>query len=855
MSERYDAQAVEARWQAAWEEAGLFRATLSGERPTYYVLEMFPYPSGRIHMGHVRNYTMGDVVARYKRARGFDVLHPMGWDAFGLPAENAAFERGVHPAEWTYGNIATMRGQLKLMGLSIDWEREFATCHPGYYAHQQALFLDFFEAGLVERKEAWVNWDPVDRTVLANEQVVDGRGWRSGALVEKRRLAQWFLRITRYADELLEALEALPRWPEKVRLMQRNWIGRSEGARILFPVAGQGEALEVFTTRPDTIFGASFCALSPNHPLATALAASDPALAAFVDECNLAGIGERDIEAAGKRGFDTGLRVRHPFAAERTLPLYVANFVLMDYGTGAIFGCPAHDQRDLDFARAQGLPVIPVVCPPGEDADAVEIGADAYVGDGTAINSDFLNGLAVEDAKARAVDALAERGLGGHAVSYRLRDWGISRQRYWGCPIPMVLCERCGVVPVPREELPVRLPDDVTFDKPGNPLDRHPTWKHTACSRCGGAAERSTDTMDTFVDSSWYFARFCAARAEVPLPAADVAPWLPVDQYIGGIEHAVLHLLYSRFFTKALKLCGHVAIEEPFAGLFTQGMVCHETYRDAEGRWYYPDEVETRAGRLVTREDGRPVTAGRSEAMSKSKRNTVDPEAIIEAYGADTARLFMLSDSPPERDLEWTDTGVKGAWRYVAAFWRLVASPPVALPPPGTGVPAQGTLAPPLRALRRSIHRTVAGVTEDLERFRFNRAVARVRALTNELSAIEDAPGAGQVMREGLETAVRLLGPVVPHLAEEAWCRLGHESWLAREAWPEADPALLADDVVVVAVQVDGRKRATISLPAGHGRAEAEEAAMADGGVRRALAGREVRRVIVVPGRIVNVVT
>ena len=855
MSERYDAQAVEARWQAAWEEAGLFRATLSGDRPTYYVLEMFPYPSGRIHMGHVRNYTMGDVVARYKRARGFDVLHPMGWDAFGLPAENAAFERGVHPAEWTYGNIATMRGQLRMMGLSIDWEREFATCHPGYYEHQQALFLDFFEAGLVERKEAWVNWDPVDRTVLANEQVVDGRGWRSGAPVEKRRLAQWFLRITRYADELLEALEALPRWPDKVRLMQRNWIGRSEGARILFPVEGRDEALEVFTTRPDTIFGASFCALSPNHPLATALAASDPALAAFIDECNLAGIGERDIEAAGKRGYDTGLRVRHPFEAERTLPLYVANFVLMDYGTGAIFGCPAHDQRDLDFARAQGLPVIPVVCPPGEDADVVEIADVAYVGDGTAINSDFLNGLQVEDAKARAVAALAERGLGGGAVSYRLRDWGISRQRYWGCPIPMVLCESCGVVPVPRADLPVRLPDDVTFDKPGNPLDRHPTWKHTVCSRCGGAAERSTDTMDTFVDSSWYFARFCAARADVPLPAAEVEPWLPVDQYIGGIEHAVLHLLYSRFFTKALKLCGHVAIEEPFAGLFTQGMVCHETYRDAEGRWYYPDEVETRAGKLVAREDGRPVAAGRSEAMSKSKRNTVDPEAIIEAYGADTARLFMLSDSPPERDLEWTDTGVKGAWRYVAAFWRLVASPPVALPPPGDGTPAQGTLAPPLRALRRSIHRTVAGVTEDLERFRFNRAVARVRALTNELSAVEEGPGAGPVMREGLETAVRLLGPVVPHLAEEAWRRLGHESWLAQEAWPEPDPALLADDVVVVAVQVDGRKRATISLPAGHGRAEAEEAAMADGGVRRALAGREVRKVIVVPGRIVNVVT
>ncbi|MDE0050530.1 MAG: leucine--tRNA ligase [Rhodospirillales bacterium] len=855
MSERYDAQAVEAKWQAAWEDAGLFRAELSDGRLSYYVLEMFPYPSGRIHMGHVRNYTMGDVVARYKRARGFDVLHPMGWDAFGLPAENAAFERGVHPAEWTYANIATMRGQLQLMGLSIDWEREFATCHPGYYEHQQALFLDFHEAGLVEKKEAWVNWDPVDRTVLANEQVVDGRGWRSGALIEKRRLAQWFFRITRFADELLEALEALPRWPDKVRLMQRNWIGRSEGARILFPIEGRDGALEVFTTRPDTLFGASFCALSPNHPLATALAESDPALGEFIAECNLAGVGERDIEAAGKRGYDTGVRVRHPFDTERTLPLFVANFVLMDYGTGAIFGCPAHDQRDLDFARSQGLPVIPVVCPPGADAASVEIGDEAYVGDGTAINSDFLDGLPVADAKARAVEALAERGAGGAAVSYRLRDWLISRQRYWGCPIPMVHCPSCGVVPVPRDELPVRLPEDVTFDTPGNPLDRHPAWKNTTCPRCGGPAERDTDTMDTFVDSSWYFARFCAARADEPLPAGDVAPWLPVDQYIGGIEHAVLHLLYSRFFTKALKLCGHLDIEEPFAGLFTQGMVCHETYRDDDGRWYYPDEVETRAGRLVAREDGRPVAAGRSEAMSKSKRNTVDPEAIIEAYGADTARLFMLSDSPPERDLEWTDTGVKGAWRYVAQLWRLVTAPPVALPPAGGTAPARGALAPPLRGLRRTIHKTVAGVTDDLERFRFNRAVARVRELTNALAAIDDAPGAGHVMREGLETAIRLLGPVVPHLAEEAWRHLGHDGWLAREPWPEADPALLADDVVVIAVQVDGKKRATISLPADHDKAAAESAAMADGGVRRALAGKDVRKVIVVPGRIVNVVT
>ena len=853
---RYDARAVEARWQAAWEDAGLFKAARGDGRPTYYVLEMFPYPSGRIHMGHVRNYTMGDVVARYKRARGYDVLHPMGWDAFGLPAENAAFERGVHPAEWTYANIATMRGQLRMMGLSIDWEREFATCHPGYYAHQQALFLDFFEAGLVERKESWVNWDPVDLTVLANEQVIDGRGWRSGAPVEKRRLAQWFLRITRFADELLAALDALPRWPEKVRLMQRNWIGRSEGARVLFPIEGRGEALEVFTTRPDTLFGASFCALSPNHPLATALAGADPALAAFVAACNRAGTGAREIEAGEKRGHDTGLRVRHPFVPERTMPLYVANFVLMEYGTGAIFGCPAHDQRDLEFAHGHGLPVIPVVCPPGQNPESVAIGDEAYTGDGTAINSDFLDGLPVARAKERAIAALAERGAGAAAVSYRLRDWGISRQRYWGCPIPMVHCDSCGIVPVPRESLPVRLPEDVRFDSPGNPLEHHPSWKRTSCPRCAAAARRDTDTMDTFVDSSWYFARFCAARADTPLPEGEVGPWLPVDQYIGGIEHAVLHLLYARFVTKALKRCGHLSIDEPFAGLFTQGMVCHETYRDREGRWYYPDEVESGpGGGMVAREDGRPVVTGRSEAMSKSKRNTVDPEALIQAYGADTARLFMLSDSPPERDLEWSDTGVKGAWRYIASLWRLVETPPVALPMPASPAPARESLTGPMRALRKTIHRTIAGVTEDLERFRFNRAVARIRALTNALAAVEEAPGAGPVLREGLETAARLIGPMTPHLAEEMWRRLGRESWLAREPWPEPEAALLADDTVVVAVQVDGRKRATIALRAGHDEAEAESAALAEGAVRRALAGRAVRRVVVVPGRIVNVVT
>ncbi len=855
MAERYNPRDVEAKWQAIWEADGAFKARGDSSSPPYYVLEMFPYPSGRIHMGHVRNYTMGDVVARYKRARGFNVLHPMGWDAFGLPAENAAFERGVHPGQWTYDNIATMRGQLKLMGLSLDWDREIATCHPGYYRHQQEIFLDFLEAGLAYKKEAWVNWDPVDNTVLANEQVIDGRGWRSGAPVEKRLLSQWFFRITAFADELLEALEGLERWPDKVRLMQRNWIGRSHGARIFFAIEGREERLEVFTTRPDTLFGASFCALSPNHPFARALAEADPALAAFAAECNQAAIDEASLEAAEKMGYDTGLRVRHPLDPAQTLPLYVANFVLMEYGTGAIFGCPAHDQRDLEFARKYGLSVVPVVCPTDADPAGFTIGAEAFVGEGRLINSAFLDGLDVESAKRTVIERLAALEAGTEAITYRLRDWGISRQRYWGCPIPVIHCDGCGTVPAPREALPVQLPEDVTFGTPGNPLDHHPTWKHVSCPQCGGPATRDTDTMDTFVDSSWYYARFCAPRADTPLPADLVGPWLPVDQYIGGVEHAILHLLYSRFFVKALNRCGKLTIDEPFAGLFTQGMVCHETYRDAAGAWLYPDEIERRPdGSIVTREGARPVQVGRSESMSKSKRNTVDPEAIIDGYGADTARLFMLSDSPPERDLEWTDTGVKGAWRYLSALWRLVTQPAVPLSAPGEAAPPD--LSPATLAVRQSVHRTIAGVTEDLERFHFNRAVARVRELTNALSGMPTGePAAPHVLREGLEIAVRLVAPMVPHIAEELWQTLGHARHLTDEAWPEADPTLLVDETVVVVVQVDGRKRATIELPKIHDKDAAEAAAMAEEGVKRAIGARTVRKVIVVPGKIVNVVT
>ncbi len=849
---RYNFRDAEARWQEVWRERGTFTVKTEPGRPKYYVLEMFPYPSGKLHVGHVRNYTMGDMVARYKRAQGYNVLHPMGWDAFGLPAENAAIASKIHPAEWTYANIATMREQLKRMGISYDWSREIAACHPGYYRHEQKMFLDFLTADLAYRRESWVNWDPVENTVLANEQVIDGRGWRSGALVEKRRLAQWFLRITRYADDLLDSLKTLERWPERVRIMQENWIGRSEGARVFFEVKGRNARLEIFTTRPDTLFGASFCALSPNHPLAAELAQGNAALAEFIAECNRMGTSEAVLEAAEKKGFDTGVRVLHPLVEGWELPLYVANFVLMEYGSGAIFGCPAHDQRDLEFARKYALPVKPVVLPPGADPARFAIGSEAYTEDGTIFNSDFLDGLAVPQAKRRVIERLEQRGAGQGTIEYRLRDWGVSRQRYWGCSIPVIHCGKCGIVPVPEKDLPVELPYDVSFDKPGNPLDHHPTWKYTTCPTCGGKAERETDTFDTFVESSWYFDRFCSPRAERAFERRDVDYWMPVDQYIGGIEHAVLHLLYSRFFSRALRDCGYLDIKEPFAGLFTQGMVCHETYQDQAGQWLFPEEIRhDESGALVDAQGG-TVTVGRTEKMSKSKKNVVGLEAIVEEYGADTARLYLLSDSPPERDLEWTDAGIEGAWRYLNRLHRLVTEPPVPLAPRGTAMPQ--TLAPAADKARRATHRAVAAVTDHIEKFRFNSAVARIRELTNLLEEMSDGPGAGAVMREGLEVAVRLIGPMMPHLAEELWQALGHDRLLAEEAWPEADPALVLEDSVTIAVQVNGKLRATIELPRDSAEAEAEAAALAQPPVQRAIDGKRPRKIIVVPNRIVNVV-
>jgi leucyl-tRNA synthetase len=705
---------------------------------------------------------------------------------------------------------------------------------------------------LAYRRESWVNWDPVENTVLANEQVIDGRGWRSGALVEKRLLSQWFLRITHYADDLLDALKTLERWPERVRLMQENWIGRSEGARVFFPLKGRNERLEIFTTRPDTLYGASFCALSPNHPLAQELAFTNPDLAAFIAECNRMGTSEAVLETAEKKGFDTGVEVLHPLDKSWALPLYVANFVLMEYGTGAIFGCPAHDQRDLDFARKYQLAVKPVVLPPGEDPRRFTIGSEAFVGDGTIFNSDFLDGLDVASAKRTVIERLEVLGAGQGTIQFRLRDWGVSRQRYWGCPIPVIHCGKCGIVPVPERDLPVRLPEDVTFDRPGNPLDHHPTWKYTTCPTCGGAAQRETDTFDTFFESSWYFERYCSPRDAAAFKRAEVDYWMPVDQYIGGIEHAVLHLLYSRFFTRALRDCGYVGLKEPFAGLFTQGMVCHETYRDEAGNWLFPEEVTRDAQGNVLDAHSRPVTVGRNEKMSKSKKNVVGLEAIVDAYGADTARLYLLSDSPPERDLEWTDAGIEGAWRYVNRLHRLVAEPPVTLAPRGTALPRE--LSPAADKARRAIHRTIAAVTDHIEKFRFNSAVARIRELTNALEELSDGAGAGTVMRDGVETAVRLIGPMMPHLAEELWHLLGHDTLLADERWPEADPALVVEDTVTVAVQVNGKLRATIELPRDADEAEAKAAALARPQVQRAMEGKPARKVIVVPNRIVNVV-
>jgi leucyl-tRNA synthetase len=871
--ERYNAREAEPRWQKVWEERGIFATRNDDPRPKYYVLEMFPYPSGLIHVGHVRNYAMGDVVARYKRAMGFNVLHPMGWDAFGMPAENAAIERKIHPKAWTNQNIAAMKSQLKSMGLSLDWAREIATCDPDYYKHQQKMFLDFWRAGLAERKLGKVNWDPVDQTVLANEQVIDGRGWRSNAIVEQREMPQWYFTITKFSEDLLQAIDRLDRWPEKVRVMQRNWIGRSEGLHIRFALdpattPNRETELEVFTTRHDTLFGAKFMALSPDHPLAAAAAAKNPALADFIAECRRHGTAQQLIDTAEKQGFDTGIKAVHPFDPDWKLPVYVANFILMDYGTGAIFGCPAHDQRDLDFANKYALGNTPVVCPPGQDPKTFVITDTAYDGDGRMINSRFLDGMSIEEAKEEVARRLEHASRGGQPVArrevnFRLRDWGISRQRYWGCPIPVIHCERCGIVPVPESDLPVKLPDDVDFNRPGNPLDRHPTWKHVACPQCGEPARRETDTMDTFVDSSWYFARFTDPWiATAPTDRKQVDHWLPVDQYIGGVEHAILHLLYSRFFTRAMKITGHAGLDEPFAGLFTQGMVVHETYQAPNGEWVMPVEVKIEgtgdARRATLIATGETVEIGPIEKMSKSKRNTVDPDDIIADYGADTARWFMLSDSPPERDVIWTEEGVQGAGRFVQRLWRLVREAGEVAA--GAEAPRPATFGEPALALRKAAHRALAHVSEDIERLRFNVCIAHIYEFANafqaSLSGLESEPTADYrwAVREAADILVRLFHPMMPHLAEQCWAALGHKTLVASEAWPQLEPDLLVESTITLPVQINGKKRAEVTVARNATNSVIEAAVLALDAVKRALDGKPPKKVIVVPQRIVNVV-
>jgi leucyl-tRNA synthetase len=869
-SERYNARESEPRWQRQWDQQAIFTSKNDDPRPKYYVLEMFPYPSGRIHIGHVRNYTLGDVLARFMRAKGFNVLHPMGWDAFGLPAENAAIERKIAPKAWTYDNIAAMKKQLQSIGLSLDWAREFATCDPSYYKHQQKMFLDFLRAGLAEREKRKINWDPVDMTVLANEQVIDGKGWRSGAVVEQREMNQWVFKITKYSQELLDALDTLDRWPDKVRLMQRNWIGRSEGLLVRFALdpatspAGESE-LKIFTTRPDTLFGAKFMAIAADHPLAQAAAAKNPKLAEFIADVKRIGTAQEIIDTAEKRGFDTGIRAIHPFDENWKLPVYVANFVLMEYGTGAIFGCPAHDQRDLDFVNKYGLGNVPVVCPEGQDPNTFVITDVAYDGDGRMINSRFLDGMTIAEAKedvAKRLEATVRGNMpvAERQVNFRLRDWGISRQRYWGCPIPVIHCPKCDVVPVPDQDLPVVLPEDVSFDKPGNALDHHPTWKHVDCPQCGEKAVRETDTMDTFVDSSWYFARFTDPWNENAPTTPDVVNrMMPVDQYIGGVEHAILHLLYARFFTRAMKATGHIGMDEPFAGQYTQGMVVYETYKKADGGWAAPAEVRieasanSRRGYLI--ETGEEVTIGPIEKMSKSKRNTVDPDDIIATYGADVARWFMLSDSPPDRDVIWSDERVQGASRFVQRLWRLVnESADIAAPagrPAGFGTDAL--------ALRKAAHGALDRVSTGIEKLHFNVCLAYIREFANALADTlgrEGKPAAdlAWAVREAAVILVQLFSPMMPHLAEECWEVLGQQGMVSEANWPKIERDLLVEDTVTLVVQVNGKKRGEVTLASQAQNPEIEAAVLALDTVKQALDGKTVRKVIIVPKRIVNVV-
>jgi leucyl-tRNA synthetase len=843
MSVRYNFRENEEKWQKAWEEASLYKTT--EDPPHFYVLEMLPYPSGRLHVGHARNYTIGDVLARYKHMCGYSVLHPMGWDAFGLPAENAAIQHGISPRLWTLENIQLMKQELKTLGFSYDWDREILTCSPTYYAHEQKIFLDFLKNGIAYRKESFVNWDPVEGSVLANEQVIDGKGWRSGAPIERRKLSQWFFKITDFSQQLLDDTALLDQWPEQVKTMQANWIGRSEGAFVQFPLVGKEDVIEVFTTRPDTLFGASFIGISPDHPFAEMLSQDNPTLQTFIAECRSQGTSQKEIDTAEKKGYNTNLTVQHPFLENKTLPLYIANFVVMDYGTGAIFGCPAHDPRDFDFATKYKLPILPVV-------KSTKEAPLPYEGEGTLYNSNFLDGLSVEDAKLKAIHKLEEKDRGTSKTIYKLRDWGVSRQRYWGCPIPIIHCPTCGVVPVPENQLPVTLPEDVTFDKPGNPLDHHPTWKYVSCPTCGEAALRETDTLDTFVDSSWYFARYCSPSSPEPISREKAESWLPVNQYIGGIEHAILHLLYSRFFTKALRQCGYWNLSEPFKNLMTQGMVCHETYKDQGGSWLYPYEVERQKDGLIKKEDGTPVYAGRSEKMSKSKCNVVPAAKMVEDYGADTTRLFLLSDSPPERDFEWTDAGIEGSWRYLNKLWRLVTSHLSDITMVNLEeIPV--TFTEKAFQLRKLTHKTIERITHDIETFHLNAYIAHLREFSNAIEGFQLSEDSDRwVLCEALTILVLLASPALPHLTEALWEELGHSDFIYQASWPIPDPSLVQQDIIKLVLQVNGKMRGTLDVSPSIG--EEEIKALVLETLKPHLQGHPLKKFIYIPQKVANVV-
>jgi len=851
----YNFKEIEPKWQNVWDKGNFYRASEDASKEKHYVLEMFPYPSGVLHMGHVRNYAIGDVIARYKRACGYNVLHPIGWDSFGLPAENAAIKHHVSPQVWTKKNIQIMKEQFKSLGFSYDWSREITSSSPNYYAHEQQIFLDFFKKGLAYQKEAWVNWDPEENTVLANEQVVDGRGWRSGVPVERRLLSQWFLKITSFAEELLENLKKLPNWPERVKVMQENWIGKSHGALIQFPIVKAEKLsikdLEVFTTCPHTIFGASFIAVSPDHPLSHELSKESKKIASLIEKFHTQGVDQATQDMVEKEGVFTGYYAQHPFLKERQLPIYIANFVIMDYGTGVVFACPAHDERDFDFAIKYDLPIVPVIESP-EQADNQKIleKTAAYTGNGVLINSEFLNDLNVEKAKEEAINQFEKLKLGKRKTFYRLRDWGVSRQRYWGCPIPIIHCPKCGPVPVPDEDLPILLPENVSLDKPGNPLDHCQEWINVNCPKCSEPSQRETDTFDTFFESSWYFHRFCSPHDKnAPFDRKQVDYWMSVDDYVGGIEHAVLHLLYARFFTKALKECGYIENSEPFKKLLTQGMVCHHTYQDKNGTWLYPEEVKRIKGdSYVKISDDSPVMVGRSEKMSKSKNNVVDPSVITSEYGVDTARLFSLSDTPPDRNLDWSEEGVQGAWRYINRLWRLVnQSIQLINKNPNSNVECL--------ELTKKTHKYIADITYNFDRSHFNKVLANIRELTNEIQKhVSSGSIDPKALKHAIETLVIVVAPFTPHLASELWEKLGHSSFLDTIPWPKTDKNLIQEEIITLAIQVNGKLRGTLDIKKDAAKEIVTDRALNMDTVQKALSGNKPKKVVLIPNRVVNVV-